>query len=141
MAHGQVLLLAPVAQIPGYSGSVFGPGHSVSVVDEAFTSGLVSSGKASWIACPARQILVTALGTTTATISFTVDQYSLVVRVVYGIADFASTQNATPASGSGAFVANLTGLTTGTTYQYQVATWDSAGNNPAYTDTRTFRTN
>lgn len=142
MATGTVRLVAVVGGLTGYTGNVYGPGQQLDIFDTNQVNRLLSEGKAALVAPPARQVTVSAITTTTATVSFTVDGQSAVVRVQYGVASSGeNTKDATPSGGTGPFTCNLTGLTTATTYKYAIKTWDYTGSGPVTTsDDYTFRT-
>jgi hypothetical protein len=101
--------------------TVYGAGHAASITDEAYVASLIASGKAAYQGAAIRGIRVTPIAATTATVNFVVDQACTAMAVNYGTTTaYGSTQAATPASGSGAIVANLTGLTTATLYHYRI---------------------
>jgi len=102
--------------------TVYGAGHSANITDEAFVARLINDGKAAYQGAGIRGIYVAPIATTTATVNWVVDQACTAMKVNYGTTTaLGSTQNATPTSGSGAVVANLTALTTGTLYYYSVS--------------------
>jgi hypothetical protein len=124
-----VTFLAPVK---GTGTVVYGPGHVVTLdgaTAETQTRQWQADGKASLVIPDVRQVRVTSLAATTATIAWTVDDPSATtMRVDYGLTNaYGSQQAATPPSGAGAIVANLTGLTTGTLYHYRVVVNSAAG--------------
>jgi len=101
--------------------TVYGKGHAGSFTDEAFVLSLIMSGKAAYQGATIRRPRLTAIAATTATISFTVDQPCTAMAANYGTTSaYGSNQAATPASGSGDIVVNLTGLTTATLYHYRI---------------------
>jgi hypothetical protein len=112
---------------------------SGAIADENFVQSLLASGKASLQGASIRGIYVAPIGTTTASVNWTVDQTCTGMVVNYGTTTaYGSNQNATPASGSGAIVANLTGLTTGTLYHYRISV--TSGGFTTLTPDRTFTT-
>ena len=119
--------------------TVYGRGHQVNLTDEAFVASLLASGKAALMGAPIRSVYVSPIATTTATVNWTVDQPCTAMKVDFGTSTaYGSSQAATPASGSGAIVANLTGLTTGTLYHYRVSV--TVGTYVTLTADRTFTT-
>ena len=100
----------------------YGVGHQANLTDEAFVRRLMADGKAALMGANIRQQSVTPIAATTATVNWTVDQACTGMVVNYGTTTgYGSNQNATPASGTGAIVANLTGLTTATLYHYRIS--------------------
>jgi len=117
----------------------YGKDHQASITDEAFVQQLIKSGKAALLGASIRGIYVAPIATTTATVNWTVDQACTGMVVNYGTTTaYGSNQNATPASGSGAIVANLTALTTGTLYHYRISV--TVGTYTSLTPDLTFRT-
>jgi len=115
-----VVFLADVPD-PVTPTTIYGRGHQGSPTDEAWIRSLVQDGKAAYQGATIRRPRVTAVAATTATISFTVDQACTGMAANYGTTTaYGSTQAATPASGSGDIVVNLTGLTTATLYHYRI---------------------
>jgi hypothetical protein len=101
--------------------TVHGAGHAASITDEAYVASLIASGKAAYQGATVRKPRVTAVAATTATLAFTVDQPCTAMAANYGTTTaYGSTQAATPATGSGDIVVNLTGLTTATLYHYRI---------------------
>src|SRR5262245_852544 len=101
--------------------TIHGAGHAASITDEVYVASLIRDGKAAYQGAWIRRPRVTAIAATTATISFTVDQACTAMAANYGTTTaYGSTQAATPASGSGDIVVNLTGLTTATLYHYRI---------------------
>lgn len=134
-----VVFLADV-QDPSTPATVYGKGHLVNLTDEALVRSLNGDGKLALQGASVRGAAVTALGTTTATISWTVDQPCTGMKVDFGTTTaYGSSQAATPASGSGLVAANLTGLTTATTYHYRISV--TVGTATTLTADGTFRTN
>jgi len=116
-----VIFMAP-AQDSVTATTYYGKNHQANLTDEAFVRALIASGKAALQGSDVRQIRVTPIAATTATINWTVDQPCTGMVVNYGTTTaYGSNQAATPASGSGAIVANLTGLTTATLYHYRIS--------------------
>ena len=134
-----VVFVAPV-QDPSTPTTVYGRGHQASITDEAFVLACIQAGKAAYQGATIRNPRVTALGTTTASVTFTVDQACTGMLANYGTTTgYGSNQNATPTSGSGDIVINFTGLTTGTTYHYRISV--TVGTYTTLTGDLTFRTN
>jgi hypothetical protein len=135
-----IVFMAPVTD-PGVGTTKYGAGHSGSFTDEVWIRGLIAEGKAAYqsTAVP-RNPRVTALGTTTATITWEVDGVCTSTRVESGTTTAYGTNTAgSPATGNGTVSANLTGLTTATTYNYRIQVVTAAGT--TYTTNYTFRTN
>lgn len=110
----------------------------VNLADEAMVRAFNAQGKCALVGADVRAIRVTPIAATTATVNFTVDQPCTGMLVNYGTTTaVSSSQAATPASGSGAIVANLTGLTTATLYYYRVSVTSGGGTtlSPTYTFT------
>lgn len=102
--------------------TIYGKDEVVSLTDEAMVRAFQREGKAALVGADIRSIRVTPIATTSATVNFVVDQPCTAMAVNYGTTTaYGSNQAATPAAGSGAIVANLTGLTTGTLYHYRVS--------------------
>lgn len=102
--------------------TIYGKDHQADLTDEALVATLNSQGKIALMGAAIRNVRVTAVGTTTATISFTVDQACTGMLANYGTTTaYGSNQNATPTAGSGDIVVNLTGLTTATLYHYRIS--------------------
>jgi len=117
----------------------YGKGHQADITDEAFVQSLIASGKAALMGASIRGISVAPIAATTATVNWVVDQACTGMVVNYGTTTaYGSNQAATPASGSGAIVANLTGLTTATTYHYRISV--TVGSFVTLTPDLTFRT-
>jgi len=111
----------------------------MSLADEAAVLAFTLQGKAALRGTAIRQPRASPIGTTTATINWTVDQACTAMKVDYGTTTaYGSSQAATPAAGSGAIVANLTGLTTATTYHYRVSV--TCNGAVTMTTDQTFRT-
>jgi len=101
--------------------TVYGAGHIAAIADEAMLRAFQRDGKVSVVGAQVRGSYVAPIAATTATVNFTVDQACTAMAVNYGTTTaYGGTQAATPASGSGAIVANLTGLTTATLYHYRI---------------------
>jgi len=119
--------------------TIYGKGHQMSLADEAAVLAFTLQGKAALRGTAIRQPRASPIGTTTATINWTVDQACTAMKVDYGTTTaYGSSQAATPAAGSGAIVANLTGLTTATTYHYRVSV--TCNGAVTMTTDQTFRT-
>lgn len=100
----------------------YGKDHQADLTDESFVRSLIAQGKAALMGTAIRNARVSAKATTTATIAWTVDQSCTAMKVDYGTTTaYGSSQAATPASGVGDVVANLTGLTTATLYHYRIS--------------------
>jgi len=99
-----------------------GPGHQADIADEAYVQALIASGKAALMGAAIRAVRVAPIAATTASVNWVVDQPCTAMKVDYGTTTaYGSSQAATPASGSGAIAANLTGLTTATLYHYRIS--------------------
>lgn len=134
-----IVFLAPVTD-PSVATTVYGKNHSGAFTDETWVRGLVAEGKAAYQGVGARNPRVTTLGTTTATIAWDVDGLVTSSRVESGTTTSYGTNTAgTPATGNGTVSANLTSLTTATTYNYRIQVVSPAGT--SYTTNFTFRTN
>lgn len=138
----EVWLLVPYKAAA--TNTVYGAGHMYSTLNETETILLRNDGKAALVSAEARQVVVTALATTTATIQWVMDQSAAGgSRVEYGTTtSLGSTTQGTPSSGVGPGVcsANLTGLTTGTLYYFRITTGDAAGKTSFGPSMFTFRT-
>jgi hypothetical protein len=133
-----VVFNAP-SQDSASSTTYYGKGHQASITDEAFVAKLIAEGKAALLGASVRGIYVAPIAATTATVNWTVDQPCTGMVVNYGTTTaYGSNQAATPASGQGAVVANLTGLTTGTLYHYRISV--TVGSYVTLTPDRTFTT-
>jgi hypothetical protein len=134
-----ILFLAPVTD-PSVSTTVYGRGHSGAFTDEAQVAAWQAEGKVSYQGVVPRKPRVTALGTTTATITWDVDQTCTSTRVESGLTTaYGTNTNGSPLTGAGTVSANLSGLTTATTYNYRIQVVSPAGT--SYTVNQTFRTN
>jgi len=134
----RVIFTAP-SQDSVTSTTMHGAGHQADITDEAYVQNLLQTGKASLMGAAIRGIYVAPIAATTATVNWTVDQACTAMKVDFGTtASYGSSQAATPASGSGAVVANLTGLTTGTVYHYRISV--TVGSYVTMTPDRTFTT-
>ena len=117
----------------------YGKDNQANITDEAFVAQLIASGKAAMLGARIRGIFVAPIATTTATVNWIVDVACTGMTVNYGTTTaYGSNQAATPASGSGAIVANLTSLTTGTLYHYRISV--TVGTYTTLTQDFTFRT-
>jgi len=118
----RVVFLAPTTQDSATATTFYGKDHQADLTDEAFVRRLQAEGKAALMGAAIRAPYMGAIGTTTAVINWTVDQACTGMKVDYGTTiAYGSSQAATPASGSGAVAANLTGLTTATLYHYRIS--------------------
>ena len=134
-----IVFLAPVLD-PITPTTVYGRGHSGTFTDEAWVRGLLADGKVGYQGVTPRNPRVTSLGTTTATITWDVDGVCTSTRVESGTTTAYGTNTAgAPATGNGPVAANLSGLTTATTYNYRIQVISAAGT--VYTTNFTFRTN
>jgi hypothetical protein len=116
-----ILFLAPAVDSVTPT-TIHGAGHAASITDESYVRDLINSGKAAYQGARVRGSYVAPIAATTATVNWTVDSACTGMKVDYGTTTgYGSSQAATPASGSGAVVANLTGLTTGTLYHYRIS--------------------
>jgi len=119
--------------------TIHGAGHTASITDETYVASLINDGKAAMQGARIRGAFVAPIAATTATVNWTVDQACTGMVVNYGTTTaYGSNQAATPASGSGAIVANLTGLTTATLYHYRISV--TVGSYVSMTPDRTFTT-
>jgi hypothetical protein len=99
----------------------YGKDHQVTLTDESFVRALIRQGKAALLGAAIRNHRVAPIAATTATVNWIVDQACTSMSVDFGTTTaYGTNQAATPASGSGAIVANLTGLTTATVYHYRI---------------------
>ena len=99
----------------------YGKDHQATLTDEAFVRSLIRQGKAALLGATIRGARVAPIAATTATVNWTVDQACTSMSVDFGTTTaYGTNQAATPASGVGAIVANLTGLTTATLYHYRI---------------------
>ena len=113
------LAQTPDASVPT---TIYGTGHQMSMTDETQVAALQRQGKIALMGASIRNPRVSAKGTTTATIAWSVDQACSAMKVDYGATTaYGSSQNATPASGQGDITASLTGLTTATLYHYRIS--------------------
>jgi hypothetical protein len=127
----------PDASVPT---TIYGKDHQADITDEAWVQARVREGKLALMGAAIRQSSVSPLGTTTATVNWYVDQPCTAMKVDYGTTTaYGSSQAATPAAGSGAILANLTGLTTATTYHYRISV--TVGTAVTLSADLTFRTN
>jgi len=134
-----VIFMAGPVQDSVTATTFYGKDHQASLTDEAFVQSLIRSGKAALQGASIRGVFVAPIATTTATVNWIVDQACTGMVVNYGTTTaYGSNQNATPASGSGAIIASLTGLTTGTTYHYRISV--TVGTFTTLTPDLTFRT-
>ncbi len=102
--------------------TVYGAGHQANITDEAYVASLIREGKAALLGASIRNARLVSRTATTAQLAFTVDQPCTGMKADYGTSTaYGSSQAATPASGSGDVVVNLTGLTTATLYHYRIS--------------------
>lgn len=133
----QVVFLTTVADTTTPT-TIYGKGQVASIADEAMVRAFNREGKVALVGTDVRQVRVTPIAATTATVNWTVDQPCTGMLVNYGTTTaVSSSQAATPASGTGAIVANLTGLTTATLYYYRISVTSGGGTtlSPTYTFT------
>jgi hypothetical protein len=101
--------------------TIYAKDELVSLTDEAMVRAFNRDGKCALVGADVRQVRVSPIATTTATINFTVDQPCTAMAANYGLTtSYGSNQAATPASGVGAVIVSLTGLTTATLYHYRI---------------------
>jgi len=99
----------------------YGKDHQATLADENFVRSLIRQGKAALLGATIRQPRVAPIAATTATVNWLVDQTCSAMSVDFGTSTaYGTNVAATPASGSGAIVANLTGLTTATLYHFRI---------------------
>lgn len=133
-----IVFLAPVGSTEvgvGAAGVTYGAGHQMDLagdIPEANLRVMQRQGKVALQHCEIRNVRVTARGTTTATIAFSLDQPSTNIYCYYGLTTNPATVSSAatttgPPNGPGDFTINLTGLTTGTLYYYR----PMAYNNPS----------
>jgi len=133
-----IVFLAPAVDSVT-STTIHGAGHVASITDEDYVARLINDGKAAMQGARIRGIYVAPIATTTATVNWTVDVACTGMVVNYGTTTaYGSNQTATPAAGTGAIVANLTALTTGTLYHYRISV--TVGTFTSLTPDLTFRT-
>src|SRR5262245_2273986 len=133
-----IIFVAPAVD-PVTATTFYGPGHQMSQTDENAVLAYMRDGKAALLGAAIRRIRVGPIAATTATVNWTVDQACTGMVVNYGTTTaYGSNQNATPASGSGDIVANLTGLTTATLYHYRISV--TVGTATTLTPDQTFTT-
>jgi len=119
--------------------TVYGKEAVVSLADEAMVRAFRAEGKAALVGADIRSIRVAPIAATTATVNWVVDQACTGMLVNYGTTTaVSSSQAATPAAGTGAIVANLTGLTTATLYYYRISV--TVGTATTLSPTYTFTT-
>lgn len=116
-----------------------GVGHQADITDEAYVRQLQAEGKAALMGAAIRNARVISRAATTAQLGFTVDQPCTGMKADYGTTTaVSSSQAATPATGSGDVVVNLTGLTTATLYYYRFSV--TVGTYTTLTPTASFTT-
>jgi hypothetical protein len=120
--------------------TIYAKDEVVTIADEAMLRAFQRDGKVALTgAADVRSIRVSPIAATTATINWVVDQACTGMLVNYGTTTaVSSSQAATPASGTGAIVANLTGLTTATLYYYRISV--TVGTSTTLSPTYTFTT-
>lgn len=134
-----VVFLATVADVSTPT-TVYGKDHQAAITDEAQVAAWIKEGKVALRGPGPRKPRVSALGTTTATVTWEVDQPCTSTRVEYGTTTaYGTNQAGSPATGGGTVSANLTGLTTATTYHYRIQVVSPSGT--SYTADLTFTTN
>jgi hypothetical protein len=102
--------------------TIYGKDHQMDLADEVQVRALLTAGKAALMGARIRNVSVSGISATGATVNFTVDQPCTGMKVDYGTTTaYGSSQNATPAAGQGAITAAITGLTTATTYHYRIS--------------------
>ena len=115
-----VIFLADAVD-PSVATTVYGKGHQMTMTDEVAVRTLNAQGKCALQGALVRQQRVSPIAATTATVNWTVDQACTSMSVDFGTTTaYGTNQAATPASGSGAILANLTGLVTATLYHYRI---------------------
>lgn len=126
---------------PSVSTTVYGKGHqTATITDESQITVWRNQGKVALLGAPPRNVGVTAVGTTTATITYTVDGATTSNGVDYGTTTaYGSSAAGSPAGGAGVCTVSLTSLTSGTTYHFRVKTVNASGS--VFTPDLTFRTN
>lgn len=119
--------------------TIYARDEVATIADEAMVRAFQREGKCAVTGAQIRNHYVAPIAATTATVNFTVDQACTGMLVNYGTTTaVSSSQAATPASGSGAIVANLTGLTTATLYYYRISV--TVGTATTMSPTYTFTT-
>jgi hypothetical protein len=103
--------------------TIYGKDHQVDLTDEVLVRLWNNQGKVALMGADPRQVRVSPIGTTTATVNWIVDQTVTSTRVEYGLTtSYGTNVNGSPLTGGGAVTANLTGLTTATLYHYRIQT-------------------
>lgn len=116
----RIIYMAPQADAVTAT-TIYGKGHQMDLADEAVAAGLIRDGKAALMGATIRNVRVISRAATTAQLGFTVDQACTAMAANYGTTTgYGTNQAATPASGTGDVVVNLTGLTTATLYHYRI---------------------
>jgi len=116
-----IVVLAP-ARDPVTTTTIYAPDSVLSITDEAWIAARNGEGKVALAGAAIRNARMISRTTTTAQLGFTVDQACTSMLANYGLTTaYGSNQNATPASGTGDIVVNLTGLTTATLYHYRIS--------------------
>lgn len=133
-----IVFLAPVRD-PDTPTTVYGAGHSGPFTDEAQVAAWQRQGRIGYLGAVSRIPRTTALGTTTATVAWTVDAPCTSTEVEYGTdTDYGASVAGDPATGAGPVTAGLTGLTAATPYHYRIKT--VTGDYTSYSVDRTFTT-
>jgi hypothetical protein len=119
--------------------TIYGKDHQLDLADEALVMALSNQGKVALMGAAIRGIRVSPIGTTTATVNWTVDQIVTSTRVEYGLTTaYGTNVNGSPLTGGGPVTASLSGLTTATLYHYRLQTVQ--GGNTTYSPDFTFTT-
>ena len=133
-----IVFLAPVVD-PSVSTTYHGAGHQANITDEAQVDRWRAEGKVAYQGAAPRAPRPTAIGTTTATIGWNVDQTCTSTRIEYGpTTAYGTNVNGSPLTGGGAVSAALAGLTTATLYHYRIQV--VTGSFTTYTGDFTFTT-
>ena len=119
--------------------TIYGKDHQLDLADEALVRLWSNQGKIALMGADMRQVRVSAVAATTATIAWTVDQTVTSTRVEYGLTTaYGTNVNGSPLTGGGPVTASLSGLTTATLYHYRIQTVQ--GGNTTYSPDLTFTT-
>jgi hypothetical protein len=103
--------------------TIYGKDNQLTLTDEALVRTLNNQGKVALMGADMRQVRVSPIGTTTATVNWIVDQTVTSTRVEYGLTTaYGTNVNGSPLTGGGAVTANLVSLTTATLYHYRIQT-------------------
>jgi hypothetical protein len=102
---------------------VYGKDNQLALTDEVLVRTLNNQGKVALMGADMRQVRVSPIGTTTATVNWIVDQTVTSTRVEYGLTTaYGTNVNGSPLTGGGPVTASLTLLTTATLYHYRIQT-------------------